>query len=120
MAISKEQYQDLKEYWDFQRKVQYNKEMIYKMAEKFENRVYTDMGQMSLKQIQEELWVRVQQSDYEDPPKDWIPQDTSLRFEWEGLPDLSSEKAVGKWTDAFNIISEEFEKKHDDNYIQRS
>ena len=26
MPITKESYQDLKEYWDFQRKIQYNKE----------------------------------------------------------------------------------------------
>jgi len=29
MAITKQSYTDLKEYWDYQRKVQYNKEVVY-------------------------------------------------------------------------------------------
>ena len=29
MAIYKKDYNDLKEYWDYQRKVEYNKEQIY-------------------------------------------------------------------------------------------
>ena len=29
MAITKQSYKDLKEYWDYQRKVEYNKEIVY-------------------------------------------------------------------------------------------
>ena len=39
MPITSEQYKDMKEYWDYQRKVQYNRETIHRMAESFENRV---------------------------------------------------------------------------------
>ena len=117
MAITKKQYQDLKEYWDFQRKVQYNKEIVYKMAERFENRVYANGGLMSLKEIKDQLWVRVKQSDFEEPPKNWIPNEETLRFEWEGYPDKESEKTIGKWSDAFNNIGEDFEKTNDDNII---
>ena len=35
MAISKQSYKELKEYWDYQRKIEYNKEMVHFMAEKF-------------------------------------------------------------------------------------
>ena len=35
MAISKKSYKELKEYWDYQRKIEYNKEMVHFMAEKF-------------------------------------------------------------------------------------
>ena len=43
MAISKKSYEELKEYWDYQRKIEYNKEMVYFMADKFKGRVYNDM-----------------------------------------------------------------------------
>ena len=35
MAITKQKYNDLKEYWDYQRKVQYNKEIVFNMADTF-------------------------------------------------------------------------------------
>ena len=31
MAISKQSYKELKEYWDYQRKIEYNKEMVHFM-----------------------------------------------------------------------------------------
>ena len=40
MAIPKTKYEELKEYWDYQRKIAYNKEVIYHMADRFQNRVY--------------------------------------------------------------------------------
>ncbi len=40
MAISETNYNNQKEYWDYQRKVQYNKEQLSAIAEKFEGRVY--------------------------------------------------------------------------------
>ena len=42
--ITKESYKDLKEYWDYQRKIAYNKEMVFMMADNFEGRVYNDFG----------------------------------------------------------------------------
>ena len=44
MTITKKDYLDLKPYWDFQRKKEYNKEMINCMADKFQGRVYNDFG----------------------------------------------------------------------------
>ncbi len=35
MAISKKSYEELKEYWDYQRKIENNKKRWYFMAEKF-------------------------------------------------------------------------------------
>jgi len=35
MAITEQSYKDLKEYWDYQRKIEYNKEIVHYMAEKF-------------------------------------------------------------------------------------
>ena len=82
--ITKEQYENLKEYYDYQRKVAYNKEIVFNMAEKFEGRVYNDFGMVNMKDMKELLWVRVKPEDYEEPRVGWVPQDESLRFEGEG------------------------------------
>jgi hypothetical protein len=84
MAITKEQYKDMKEYWDYQRKVQYNKELVYNMANQFENRVYNEFGQVNIQEVKSTLWDRVKSEDYEEPRKGWIPEDPNLRFEEEG------------------------------------
>ena len=84
MAISKQSYKNLKEYWDYQRKVQYNKEVVYKLAEGFEGRIYNDFGMVSLSEMKELLWTRVKSSDYEEPKEGWVPEDQKLRFDWEG------------------------------------
>jgi len=47
MAIPKTKYEDLKEYYDYQRKIAYNKELIFHMADRFQNRVYNDFGMVS-------------------------------------------------------------------------
>ena len=82
--ITKKSYEDLKEYWDYQRKIAYNKEMVFMMADNFEGRVYNDFGMVSLDDMKELLWTRVKPEDYEEPRKDWVPEDPKLRFEWEG------------------------------------
>ena len=53
MAISKQSYKDLKEYWDYQRKVEYNKEMVHFMAEMFKGRVYNDFGMVHIDEMKE-------------------------------------------------------------------
>ena len=82
--ITKKSYKDLKEYWDYQRKIAYNKETVFNMANQFEGRVYNDFGMVSLDQMKELLWTRVKPEDYEEPRKGWVPEDPKLRFEWEG------------------------------------
>ena len=34
MAITEQSYKELKDYWDYQRKIEYNKEIVHYMAEK--------------------------------------------------------------------------------------
>ena len=82
--ITKESYKDLKECWDYQRKIAYNKEMVLMMADNFEGRVYNDFGMVSLDDMKDLLWTRVRPEDYEEPRKGWVPEDPKLRFEWEG------------------------------------
>jgi len=115
MAITKESYKDLKEYWDYQRKVQYNKEVVHNMADQFEGRVYNEFGQVDLQQVKNILWDRVNPDDYEEPRKGWIPEEPNLRFEDEGssfMPEWDFEKpkkgrkvvlkAKDKWSDVLN------------------
>jgi len=93
--ITKEQYESLKEYYDYQRKVAYNKEIVFNMAEKFEGRVYNDFGMVNMKDMKELLWVRVKPEDYEEPRAGWVPQDESLRFEGEGQAKMPKTKWNG-------------------------
>ena len=113
--ITKKDYEDLKEYWDYQRKVQYNKEVVHNMADQFECRVYNDFGMVDLREMKDLLWARVKTADYEEPRKGWVPEDPKLRFEWEGeayMPKFEIEKPKGRpvvlrakdhkeWQDAF-------------------
>tara|TARA_B100000929_G_scaffold290709_1_gene285523 strand:+ start:3460 stop:3825 length:366 start_codon:yes stop_codon:yes gene_type:complete len=87
MAIQEKDYKDLKEYWDYQRKIQYNKECVHRMAEKFEGRAYNDFGPIHIDDVKTMLWDKIKSTEYEDPPKHWIPKDPKLRFEWEPDPD---------------------------------
>ena len=82
--ITNKSYKDLKEYWDFQRKKEYNREMVFGMADQFEGRVYNDFGMVNLQDMKELLWHRVKAEDYEEPRKGWVPEDSKYRFEWEG------------------------------------
>ena len=97
MAIPKTKYEELKEYYDYQRKIAYNKELIFHMADRFKNRVYNDFGMVSLDKLKEILWTRVQPEDYEEPRKGYVPEDPNLRIEGEGkayLPKLFYDKEM--------------------------
>ena len=80
MAISETSYKDQKEYWDYQRKIQYNKEELSAIAERFEGRVYNDFGMIHIDNVKTILWDKIPPSEYEDPPKGWIPKDPKFRL----------------------------------------
>jgi len=91
MAITKQSYNDLKEYWDYQRKIEYNKEMVFFMADKFKGRVYNDFGMVHIEEMKNLLWLRVDPNDYEEPKSGYVPADPKLRIEGEGeafLPEI--------------------------------
>ena len=114
--ITKKDYKDLKEYWDYQRKVEYNKEVVHNMADQFEGRVYNDFGAVNLNDMKDLLWTRVKAEDYENPRKGWVPLNEKYRFEWEGeanMPDFEVEtpkgdtvamsvKDINDWQEAFD------------------
>ena len=65
MAIQEKDYKDLKEYWDYQRKIQYNKECVYRMAEKFEGRAYNDFGPIHIDDVKTMLWDKIKSDEYD-------------------------------------------------------
>jgi hypothetical protein len=69
MVISKQEYKRLKEYYDFQRKKQYNREQL--MYEAGDNDFF------------DEMWSKFEEKDYKDPPSVWIPRDKKWRIEGE-------------------------------------
>ena len=88
MAISKKSYEEQKEYWDYQRKIEYNKEMVHFMAEKFNVRVYNDFGMVHIDEMKDLLWTRIDPSQYDEPKSGYVPADPKYRFEWEGEANL--------------------------------
>jgi hypothetical protein len=81
--ISKQSYTDLKEYWDYQRLLEYNREKIKDKLERVEGRVFSQFGPVSTDKLFDDIWINVESSDLETPPVGWIPKDKNLRFEWE-------------------------------------
>ena len=50
------------------------------MADRFEGRVYNDFGMVHLDNMKKHLWDRIQPSEYEEPPKDWVPEDPKFKL----------------------------------------
>jgi|TARA_B100001939_G_C16735114_1_gene527257 hypothetical protein len=81
--ISKQSYKDLKEYWDYQRLLEYNREKIKDKLERVEGRVFSQFGPVKTNDLFNDIWINVESSDLETPPVGWIPKNKDLRFEWE-------------------------------------
>ena len=73
MGISKEEYNKLKPYWDFQRKKEYNKEQLMYVCQHIvgveENSFFNEM------------WARLDEENYLEPPEHWIPKNEKLRLD---------------------------------------
>jgi len=82
--ITEAQYKDLPEYWDYQRKIEFNREKCMRACEKMvkhfadEEEVTQDAEEMF-----EIMWHKIEAEDYEDPPLDWVPKNPALRLEHE-------------------------------------
>ena len=79
--ISNEQYNDMKEYWDFQRKIEFNREKCKEACEKI--KIIEDDSELDTSELFAMMWNRISQDEYEDPPKGWIPKNPDLRLESE-------------------------------------
>ena len=74
MAVSKEEYKKLKEYFDFQRKVEYNKEKLRKAV----NFMLDDPEALF-----QDIWGKMKEEEMIEVPKDWVPENDNLKIEGE-------------------------------------
>ena len=65
MAIDPTEYENLKEYYDFQRKKEYNRELLKTAIEEIEGRIGISMSF-------NEIWSRVEEKDYQEAPNNWV------------------------------------------------
>ena len=86
MAISEKHYKELKEYWDYQRKVEYNREKVYHMAERIAANTYTEFGSLPIDEVQSILWSKIESKNYDDPPRGYIPENSEYRLWSENWP----------------------------------
>ena len=74
MTIPKQKYKELKPMYDFQRKVQYNKEKLRKAVE-----VMLEEPDI----LFNDIWSRMKEEEMTEIPKGWIPEDDKLKIEGE-------------------------------------
>ena len=74
MTIPKQKYKELKPMYDFQRKVQYNKEKLKKAVE-----VMLEEPDI----LFNDIWSRMKEEEMTEIPKGWVPQDDKLKIEGE-------------------------------------
>jgi len=76
--ITKKDYIEFKPYWDYQRKVEYNREQL-------EDKLYSveDYFVESQPEMFEQLWNLIDPEEYETPPRAWIPKNTQYQVEGE-------------------------------------
>ena len=80
MSITKQSYTDLKEYWDFQRKIEYNKEKTKKRIDE----MYKEFNILggTKEEMFDHFWsnVNYNNTEFDDPPADWVPENQELRL----------------------------------------
>ena len=74
MPIPKQKYIQLKAMYDFQRKVEYNKEKLRKAVE-----VMLDEPEI----LFNDIWGKMKEEEMVDVPKGWVPQNDKLKIEGE-------------------------------------
>ena len=91
--ISFKDYTELKPYWDYQRKIEFNKEQlkdklqhIIQDLDEYNNELVTDERDL-IDIDQDELlvhfWNMIDLADMEDPPRAWIPKNKVYQVEGE-------------------------------------
>ena len=83
MAISKQSYMDLKEYWDYQRLLEYNRELLRERLSKVNDTVYAQFGYINTDSMYDKIWNDIRHEDLEKPVVGWVPKNEKYRFEWD-------------------------------------
>ena len=74
MVIDLKEYEELKEYYDFQRKKEYNREQLENAILEVEKK--TGISVLSF----DEIWSRLDEKDYQEAPNNWVPKDDKWRI----------------------------------------
>ena len=103
LMISDEKYKELKEMYDWERKVEFNKELLRQNIELFfkyqgqNNFVMTDSGPHKIdKEVMfDDMWNMMNESGYDDPPGEWVPLNPKLRISSDmGKPPFDFQKYI--------------------------
>jgi len=78
MPISEKEYFELQEYWDYQRKVEYNRELTLSKVKQL-------WAEHEVDEIFPVVWNKVSTDVYMDPPTNYVPEDENLRLEGEDI-----------------------------------
>ena len=79
--ISKKEYKERKAYWDYQRKVEYNREVMRDEMNSAEESYHIEL--LDKEELFDYLWNEIDPEDYVDPPKFWIPINEKYQIEGE-------------------------------------
>tara|TARA_B100001094_G_C18094071_1_gene752045 strand:- start:607 stop:855 length:249 start_codon:yes stop_codon:yes gene_type:complete len=78
--ISKEEYRNLKAYYDYQRLREYNKE---KLRERINQLIeqFDDEEEVNIDKMFERMWADIDEEDFDRPiPWGWVPKDPKWRL----------------------------------------
>ena len=101
LMISDKDYKELKEMYDWERKVEFNKELLSQNIEIFfkyqgNNNFYmTESGPQKIDKdtMFNDMWNMMNESGYDDPPSEWVPLNPRLRISSDmGKPPFDFEK----------------------------
>jgi hypothetical protein len=91
--ISLKSYSDLQPYWDYQRKIEYNKEQLFDYVERvvedsieFNEEYVTDSRDeihLDRDELFVYLWNQIDTAEMMDPPQSWIPKNPQYQIEGE-------------------------------------
>ena len=72
MPIPKQKYKELKAYYDFQRKKEYNKEQLMLAC--------SHVAGEDTNSFFDLMWAQVDEKDYQEPPNNWVPKNPQWRI----------------------------------------
>jgi len=78
IMIGREEYIDQKPYWDYQRKIEFNKEQLKWNVDRIHENL--DFIEVDAEDIFTEMWNRLPMEEYEDPPRNWIPENEKYQI----------------------------------------
>ena len=82
MTISKDKYNELKPFYDFQRQKEFNKDWCRAVVQKVSSLSDGIVG-FDEDSATELLWLHMNEEEYQTPPSNYVPDDPKWRIEGE-------------------------------------